>query len=382
MLSESQFKSLVSGQWKGPVAAGLRGALAGLEVPYSWAIARKNRRFDSRPEQAHKFEAPIISVGNLTVGGTGKTPFVCWLANWFLERGTRITLISRGYGRPSRNATEGVPYNPPRNATEGVPSSRGEQLNDEAAELATKLPGVPHIQNPDRVAAAKQALQADPRQVLILDDAFQHRRIARDLDIVLLDALEPFGYGHLLPRGLLREPIASLKRAHVVALSRSDAVSEARCREIQTQVERLAPQAAWLELAHQPTALVSHGGEKHDVAAWRDKRVAAFCGIGNPAGFRHTLAECGLDVADFRELPDHFAYPAASIEELEQWAGKLTGIEALVCTRKDLVKLPRELLGGVPLVALEIELAVLAGREQLERMLGDLMSRKLNRPSG
>jgi tetraacyldisaccharide 4'-kinase len=169
-------------------------------------VRQRNRWFDRAGSHVQRVAAPVISVGNITVGGTGKTPFVAWLAQWFALRQMPVTIISRGYG--SRRGTP----------------------NDEALELAARLPDVPHLQNPDRVAAAEQALHANATQVLILDDAFQHRRLARDLDIVLLDALEPFGYEHLLPRGLLREPIESLSRAHVVALSRSDAVDEPRRR--------------------------------------------------------------------------------------------------------------------------------------------------------
>jgi len=253
-------------------------------------------------------------------------------------------------------------------------------MNDEAMEIAARLPGVRQVQNPDRVAAAREALVDSPRQVLLLDDAFQHRRIARDLDIVLLDALEPFGYEHLLPRGLLREPVSSLARAQVVALSRADAASEPRRREIQSRVRSLAPQALWLELAHQPTALVSHGGVNEPLEAWRGRRVAAFCGIGNPAGFRHTLASCGLQVAGLQELPDHFAYPPRAIADLEAWLRGQSGIAAAVCTRKDLVKLPRERLAGLPLVALEIELAIAAGQKELEVILAELIARKLRSP--
>jgi tetraacyldisaccharide 4'-kinase len=363
MLSESQFRELVSGRWRGPLAAGLRGVLAAAEVGYAWEVRRRNRRFDTGRVQPAVVGAPVISVGNLTVGGTGKTPLVLWIGRWLQSRGHDLTIISRGYGRHSN------------------------MPNDEALELAARQPGVKQIQNPDRVAAARQAvggassppvsdgLEAHPTQVLVLDDAFQHRRIARDLDIVLLDALEPFGYEHLLPRGLLREPTESLSRADVVALSRADAVDEARRREIEARVRSLAPQALWLELAHQPTALVSHDGASQPLDAWRGKRVATFCGIGNPAGFRHTLASCGLEVAAFRELSDHFAYPPRAVADLETWLGNQPGIAAAVCTRKDLVKLPRETLGGLPLLALEIELAISRGEIEFERRLTAIVAR-------
>ena len=154
-------------------------------------------------------------------------------------------------------------------------------------------------------------------------------------------------------------------------------MDEPRRREIESRVRSLAPRALWLELAHQPTALVTHGGGSEPLEAWRGRRVAAFCGIGNPAGFRHTLASCGLEVASFKELPDHFAYPPRAVADLENWLGGQSGIAAAVCTRKDLVKLPRETLAGLPLVALEIELAITEGERELNEMLAALVSRKL-----
>lgn len=295
--------------------------------------------------------APVISVGNLTVGGTGKTPLVCWLAEWFEKRSIDVTLISRGYKSP------------------------GDTPNDEALELAARLPNVPHLQNPNRIAAAEQAIKQNPRQVLILDDAFQHRRIARDLDIVLLDALAPFGYGRLLPRGLLREPASSLARAHVIALSRSDAVDAAERERIKAEAIKHGPQALWIELVHKPTALVSNTGERTDLSALRGVRVAAFCGIGNPDGFRHTLASCGLDVAALREFPDHCSYSEAELDALEQWLYDQAPISAVVCTRKDLVKIPREWLAGLPLWAVEIGLEITVGQVELEQRLERLMPR-------
>lgn len=340
----AHFRDILSGSRRGLMAPCARLMLAAVEPVYGWAVRRKNLRFDDGHATAVRVDAPVISVGNLTVGGTGKTPLVCWLARWLREEGKEITLISRGYG------------------------SRGGP-NDEALELAAQLPDVPQLQNADRVAAAREALARNPRQVLLLDDAFQHRRIARDLDIVLLDALEPFGYGHLLPRGLLREPIKNLSRAHVIGLSRADAVSESRRDEIRQQVEKLAPAVLWIELAHQPRGLIDHAGAKTDLNTIRGQRVAAFCGIGNPAGFRHTLTQCGVDVAALREFPDHCAYAPPRVQELEAWlatAAKHREITAVLCTRKDLVKIPHQQLAGVPLLAVEVEVEITRGKKELE----------------
>lgn len=347
MAIEQAYRELVSGRWQGPLAAVLRGGLTALEQPYRWATAQRNWRFDRAAESVCRVDAPVISVGNLTVGGTGKSPFVAWLAQWLVAQGVGVTLISRGYG------------------------SRRGGPNDEALELAARLPGVPHLQNRDRVAAARQAVASNPRQVLVLDDAFQHRRLARDLDIVLLDALAPFGYEHLLPRGLLRESVEGLARAHVIGLSRSDAVAAETREWIWRRVGELAPRALRLEIVHRPTRLVAASGAELPTAALQEKPVAAFCGIGNPAGFRHTLQSQGMHLAGWLELPDHCAYGEKEWRDLEDWAGGQCS-EQVVCTRKDLVKIGRDTIGGKPLWALEIEMQIASGQADFEGILSGL----------
>ena len=348
MFDASYFRALVAGQQKGVRAAVLRAGLSLGEPFYQLGVRWRNRQFDSGKRKIHRVGVPVISVGNLTVGGTGKTPMVEWLAGWFRERGVRVALISRGYGAEA--------------------GSR----NDEALELEQKLPDVPHLQNPNRVEAALTAIDEFETQLILLDDAFQHRRIHRDLNIVLIDALEPFGYGHLLPRGLLREPVANLKRADVIALSRSDAVSEETRAAIRSTAMRHAPQAAWLEVTHRPQSLLSSAGKENAIDSLQGQRVAAFCGIGNPAGFRHTLGELGAQLVDFRELPDHHAYQRGDIDKLSSWARELQ-LTAVICTHKDLVKVGVEQLADCPLFALRIGLAISHGADALTQRLAGIV---------
>ena len=348
MLSGKATFEILSGRRVGLAATCVRGVLAAVEPLYAWYVRRRNRGYDTGQLPIARMNAPVISVGNLTVGGTGKTPLVCWLAEWLTSRDIGVTLISRGYGRT------------------------GHQPNDEALELAARLPEVPHVQNADRVAAARQALAANPRQILILDDAFQHRRIARDLDIVLVDALAPFGFGRLLPRGLLREPLESLSRAQVVGLSRADAVSSQRREEIRRDVARLAPHATWIELSHRPSALVNHAGQRAELESLRGQNVIAFCGIGNPAGFAHTLQSAGLNVLAWREFPDHHRYPDRDLADLDRWAAGEPRSAAVLCTHKDLVKISRDRLGPLPLWAVLVEIVISKGLAELQRCLESL----------
>jgi len=343
VLSPAEFRAVVSGERRGLRAGFLRLALRLVETPYTWAVRYRNYGYDHGQTQVSRAAVPVISVGNLTLGGTGKTPLVAWIARWLRARDIRVTLISRGYG-----------------ATAGA-------RNDEALELEQKLPDVPHLQNPDRVAAAATAVEEFECQMILLDDGFQHRRLARDLDIVLIDAVEPFGYGHVFPRGMLREPVSSLRRAQVVALSRADMVSETRRQELRAEVTRYHPDATWVEMRHAPECLRAADGRTAPLATLTGQRVAAFCGIGNPAGFSHTLCQCGYgDV--LREFPDHHAYTREDVASLGEWAREQQA-SALVCTHKDLVKLGVNQVAGIPIWALEIGLQILAGQAELESRL-------------
>lgn len=345
MLSPSEFRELVSGRRKGVKAFALRGALRIAEVPYALAMRYRNRRYACGKAAIHSAGVPVISVGNLTLGGTGKTPLVEWIARKLREANIRVAIVSRGYGGEAGG------------------------YNDEALELELALPDVPHVQNPDRVAAAQVAVEELEMQTLLLDDGFQHRRLARDLDIVLLDATEPFGFEHVFPRGTLREPLAGLARADVVILSRADMLRPESRDRVHARVTKYAPQAAWGEVEHRVAGLLNSAGQQVAADILTGKRVAAFCGIGNPAGFRHTLSTLGCEIVAWREFPDHHNYTREDVTSLSQWGQQA---DILVCTRKDLVKLRVPTLGGVALWAVNIEIGFLAGQEKLEGLLAEI----------
>jgi len=344
MLTPGEFSELVSGRRRGVGAALLRGVLRMAEGPYTLAVNWRNRRYDRGRAKVYRAEVPVVSVGNLTLGGTGKTPMVQWIARRMIERGVRVAIVSRGYG-----------------------AAAGDR-NDEARELQRALPSVPQVQNPDRIAAVRRAVEEFGCQAVLLDDGFQHRRLGRDLDIVLLDAFEPFGLEHVFPRGTLREPVDGLQRADVVCLSRSDAISAGERAAIQQRVAQLAPQAVWCEVTHAPSRLANSSGAVQPLSCLMGRRVVAFCGIGNPAGFRHTLAGAGCQVAGWREFPDHHGYSEHDFAEIADLADRVKA-EMLVCTQKDLVKVEREQLSGHALWALAIEMQFLAGEWALEQAL-------------
>jgi tetraacyldisaccharide 4'-kinase len=200
--------------------------------------------------------------------------------------------------------------------------------------------------------------------------------LARDLDIVLLDALEPFGYDHVFPRGTLREPLTGLQRAHVVCLSRTDTISDAERSTIRVRVREIAPHVVWCECTHAASGLINAAGGIEPLKALAGRRVAAFCGIGNPAGFCHTLAAADCQIAAWREFPDHHAFGANDIAELSRMAGNCDA-DFLVCTKKDLVKLQRQEIDGRPLWAVAIEMRFVTGQLGLEHSLETCIAKRM-----
>ena len=345
------FGRLVRGEDRGLTPTLARAALAGLAVPFGAVVTLRNAAFDRGLFIARRAGVPVISIGNLTLGGTGKTPLVAWVTREMAARGLAPAIVSRGYG-----------------------AARGEQ-SDEAAELAILLPGVPHVADRDRVAAARTAAAAGA-EVVVLDDGFQHRRLARDLDIVTIDATDPWGGGRLFPRGLLREPLAGLTRARVAVLTRATSVAAERRREIRREAEQACAGRAlpaWIEAEHRPLRVRAFSGTTRPLDWLAGRSVAAFAGIGNPAAFRGSLESCG----GFRGFPDHHRYSDADLDSLGGWARE-TGADVILTTLKDLVKVRRDHLGPLPVFAVEISLVVLGG-DGLEA-IGPLFDALATRP--
>jgi tetraacyldisaccharide 4'-kinase len=333
---------LIAGRRRGPAAAVLRAGLGLLSLPYGLVVRGRNLLFDRGWKRVERAGVPVVSVGNLTVGGTGKTPTVEYLARFYRRQERQVAILSRGYG-----------------ADQG--------RNDEAMVLEDNLPDVPHLQGADRVALARIAVEELESEILILDDGFQHRRLHRDRDLVLIDATNPWGYGRLLPRGLLREPRAALRRAHLVLLTRCDQAADLD--QLGAEVAALAPGIPVAQSVHAPQRLVNGGGTEGDLGLARGRPVAAFCGLGNPAAFRRTAEKLGGDVVLWETFPDHHPYGRADVERLQRWAAALPPDGLVLTTQKDLVKLRVDELGGRPLWAVAIGLEITAGREALEASL-------------
>jgi tetraacyldisaccharide 4'-kinase len=342
----ASFKRLVDGSHRGVAAATARAGLAAVAVPYGAVVRARNAAYDMGLLPTHGVAVPVISIGNLTLGGTGKTPLVAWAARTLDAAGLHPAIVSRGYG-----------------------AARGEK-SDEAAELGLLLPGVPHVADRDRVAAARAAVAAGAKSVVI-DDGFQHRRLARDLDIVAVDATDPFGCGRLFPRGLLREPLTGLARADAIVLTRAGLVDERRRQEIRAALSRACGDRmpeVWAEAMHRAVGLRTASGQTLPLDELRRVRIAGFSGIGNPAAFGGSLQGLGAEPLGLRAFPDHHRYRADDLADLSAW-GRSLGVELLVTTLKDLVKIGRDGLDGLPVVAVEITIDLLTGADELSHLV-------------
>jgi tetraacyldisaccharide 4'-kinase len=238
------------------------------------------------------------------------------------------------------------------------------------------------LQQADRVRAATEAASHHGAELLVLDDGFQHRRLARDLDLVLIDATNPFGYGHLLPRGLLREPIESLRRADLILLTRADAVSAGRKQLIIETIREVAPRPPIVEVTFPAAGLVNDSGERRPVEHLSESPLLAFCGIGNPDGFGATLAAARLRPAELVAFADHHHYGPADLAGLGR-RGDAYGVAAAVTTLKDLVKIRSDSLPGptsLPLWAVETGCEVTANSAalfgRLDALVGKIAGRQ------
>jgi tetraacyldisaccharide 4'-kinase len=322
---------IVSGQRTGIAADVVRGGLSCAELCYRSGVAIRNRRFDRSPTAATSVPVPVVSIGNLTTGGTGKTPLVAWVVAQLQALGCRPAILSRGYR-----------------------SLDGEE-NDEKRLLDRLCPEVPHVQNPDRAAAARRLISGSAADALVLDDGLQHRRLHRDLNIVLIDVLNPWGFGRLLPRGLLREPRSGLRRADLVILTRSDQCAHRELIRVHREVSRHTDSIVG-HAAFRPSALVNARGETAPLSILAHRRTAAFCGVGNPEGFRRSAAGLIGENAAARMLafPDHHHYGAADVERIVAHAESQSA-ELLLTTEKDLVKFADVELGARPLWGVRID---------------------------
>ncbi|MBI5415778.1 MAG: tetraacyldisaccharide 4'-kinase [Candidatus Omnitrophica bacterium] len=296
----------------------------------------------------HRLPRPVISVGNITVGGTGKTPLVARIAKLCQGFGMKPVILTRGYmGR-------------------GMGSARSK--SDEAAMLEKSLEDVPVLAGADRVKSARAFLEGNQADIFILDDGFQQWRLARDMDIVVIDATDPWGNGRTLPRGILREPLNALRRADWIILTKTDS-TRAKTAQVRRRLKEIGCAQPVLESVHRPVSVEDlYSGKNYPPEVLAGRKVCVLCSLGAPETFGETLTRLGAEILRAFNFTDHHVYSKTDITSIAQYC-RANHVTTVVTTQKDAVKLTdgrEEFREGmdVQLFALNIELVPADGKEK------------------
>lgn len=329
----------------------LRVLLRVLSGIYGSVVGVRNKLYDGGLLKSYSVAVPVVCVGNITAGGTGKTPLVIWLCRYLRDKGLRCVILTRGY------------------------KTRPGEMTDEPALLAKACGDVPVVVDSDRVRGARKAIEHHEAQVLVLDDGFQHRRLMRGLDIVVIDATCPFGFGKLLPAGLLRESPHSLKRAKAMVITRSNHVEPKVLEGIEERIHQYAPDIPVIPVAktvHRHTWAVTFQNRQIGLDELKGKPVYAFCGIGNPAAFFSSIERSGLQLAGTEVFDDHYAYTQEDMKHIYKKARKC-GADVILCTQKDWVKsalaAPKPEEQKFTFAYLAMELDFVEGFDKIKRLL-------------
>lgn len=328
----------------------------------------------------------VVVVGNLTVGGTGKTPVVEKLARILNERGRKVAILSRGYKSKKeplprklwRKFTHGEEA-PPKVVSDGETVLLDSEIaGDEPYMLARNLPGVVVLCDKNRVKAGSYAIRKYGCDTLILDDGFQYLPLKGKLNLLLVDKSNPFGNQHMLPRGILREPIRHLSRASYIFLTKSDGVRDEALLEL---IREHNPKAEIIECAHKPQHLVPlFAGEQLPLSALDGARIGAFSGIASPESFEKMLRDFGAEIRYNQRFLDHHRFTRYEIERLYRKVGEL-GLDMIVTTEKDAVRLFEDIPSPIPVYYLRLEIDILSGEEDFEAATARICLPRNRQPS-
>jgi len=362
---------VIFGRREGMRATVFAGFLQGLSYLFSGIAQSRLWLYRKRILHDQPLGCLVVVVGNLTVGGTGKTPVVEKFARALRDRGRRVAILSRGYRSKSAPMWKKWWYRlshtdepPPRIVSDGHRVLLdSEEAGDEPYMLARNLPGVFVIVDKNRVKAGTYAIKKFGCDTLILDDGFQYLPLKGRLNLLLVDKTNPFGNGHLLPRGILREPIKHLKRASYVFLTKSDGQRDAELEEL---IQKHNPGVDIIECAHRPQFLQRFGSDERQPLEWLNgKKVGAFSGIAVPESFEKFVRDLGGHIAFTRRFLDHYRFTSEDFVEIFT-EGIEQKVEFIVTTEKDAVRLPDGLPCAVPIYYLRLEIDIIRGASDFD----------------
>ena len=351
--------------WSGRASPVVRAGLSAAAAAYRAALAARSASYRIGLLSTRGLPVPVISVGNVTVGGSGKTPLVETVVLALRESGARPAVITRGYGRRTRGV---------RIVADGGGLRLGARDGgDEPVLLAEHLPGVPIVVGESRYEAGAVALGTCFANALVLDDGFQHRTLYKDLEIVVVSGSDPWGNGRLFPRGSLREPLSALKRAGLVVVTNPP--TAASTSDIARVLRRRASAATVLCGAYRPTSLRRGDHVRAEAPeALRGRKVLLLAGLAAPGGFVTTAEGLGAEVAGLAQFPDHHWYTPADLARVAARVRK-TGSEAVLTTEKDWVRLREMTRGDVPFWVISVRLDMGADSVALAQVLSETLRR-------
>lgn len=330
-----------------------------LSFIYAFFLILRNFLYKAKILRSYRPKAKVISVGNITLGGSGKTPFVEYLASLLFEKGRRVAILLKGYKRPKENDGRGAPEF-------FLCGDEGSMLKKQLGERALLAIGS------NRARLAQRVDEERAPDTIILDDGFQHLKIQRDLDIITIDATNPFGHKFLLPAGHLREGMASLKRAHLFCLTHTDEVNEEELQKLEALLHSIASNAAIVRAIHSPEYLYSiRRNAKENIGLLKGLKIGLFCGIANPFSFLTLIQKLGATVVLGKFFQDHHCYQEEEIENLIKECNKLN-LSMLITTEKDAQRLEgliRKKDWDIDVLFLRIILKVTKGFEDLDERL-------------
>ncbi|MGR3319177.1 MAG: tetraacyldisaccharide 4'-kinase [Candidatus Anammoxibacter sp.] len=362
---KNHYLSIINGQWKGIIPYIIKSLLFLVSYLYRGILALRWLVYQKGFIKKTTLPVPVISVGNITLGGTGKTPFVEYIAVYIKKKGRKVAILSRGYGARKTKGKDTLNV-----------------YNDEDLMLRENLVDIPNFVNKNRVLSGKKAIKEHHADCLLLDDGFQHLRLNRSLDIVIINSLNPFGYERVFPHGFLRESLQNLKRADLFVITHSNLCEKNELKRLHSRLNGIHSRIPIIETTHQPVNIENiNEGTVLPVERLKGKDIYAFCAIGNPESFSRCLVNQGARIIKFNSFLDHYFYTKNELEEIIKDA-EHAGVEAIVITQKDKVKvlevLTKEDLNtySIPFYVFKIKINIVNGAGILEKLIDNALIQK------
>ena len=339
MTVKNYFKSIIEGRRNDIDAIFWKPLLTFASVLYGMVVSLRRKLYDRKLFKSKSLSAPVISIGNITWGGVGKTPLTQYISRFYLDQKKAPLILTRGYGR------------------------------DETREFQSKVPEALLGVGKNRYQIANDILKNHKADVVILDDGFQHYQLARDLDIVVMNVLNPFGNGKLIPKGILREPVETLKRAHVIVFNDVNLIARKSFEVIRDHVKQIAPQAELIEAQHEPLYFYwAKSKARMDIGRLRDKVVTTFSGVGTPRSFQLLLTHLGVKTIRNFEFCDHHPFSDGELEEIKN-VKESSHSEFVITTEKDLLRKEESIMKILDPLVLKIAMRITVGESMLQERL-------------